>query len=228
MKALKHNIPIFQPSTLNDTEVIGNIKKLNPDIIVVVAYGQILPKRVLQVPKYGCVNVHASLLPKYRGAGPINWAIINGETRTGVTTMYMDTGLDTGDILLKEEIKIGADETAGELHDRLMNLGASVLDKTIDLIEISEIHPIPQDHKKASYAPMLTKKLGKIDWNKPAKEIKNLIRGTIPWPTSYTTYDGRTMKIWKSDIIYSTKIIDQGRFWWQKDCIWLPGKGFYP
>ncbi len=210
-KALKYNISIFQPGTLKDTEVIKNIKRLNPDIIVVVAYGQILPEEILQIPKYGCVNVHASLLPKYRGAGPINWVIINGGKKTGVTTMYMDAGLDTGDMLLKEEIKIGEDETAGELHDRLMNLGAGVLDKTLGLIETGKIQPIPQNHSEASYAPMLTKKLGKIDWSKPAEEIKNLIRGTIPWPTSYTTYDGKTMKIWKSEIVYSNKDYRPGK-----------------
>ncbi|QUH20891.1 methionyl-tRNA formyltransferase [Alkaliphilus sp. B6464] len=204
-KALEHNIPIFQPTTLKNEDVINEIKELNPDIIIVVAYGQILPKKVLEIPKYGCINVHASILPKYRGAGPINWAIINGEKKTGITTMYMDVGLDTGDMLLKEEIEIGENETAGELHDRLMKLGAKVLDKTIELLETDEIRGIPQNHDNSSYAPMLTKDLGKIDWSKSAKEIKDLIRGTIPWPTAYTTYNGQVMKIWKSRIIESNK-----------------------
>lgn len=200
-EALRHNIPVFQPDTLKDIDLIENIVKLRPDLIVVVAYGQILPKEILEIPKYGCINVHASLLPKYRGAGPINWVIINGETETGITTMLMDTGLDTGDILLKETIEIGENETAGQLHDRLMDLGARVLNKTIDLIKISKIEAKPQNHEEASYAPMLTKELGKIDWNKSAREIKNLIRGTIPWPTAYTTYDGQLMKIWESSVV---------------------------
>ncbi len=203
-KALKYNIPVFQPNTLKDTEVIKTIEKLDPDIIVVVAYGQILPEEILQIPRYGCVNVHASLLPKYRGAGPINWVIINGEKKTGITTIYMNTGIDTGDILLKEEIKIGEDETAGELHDRLMNLGAVVLDKTIGLMKSGEIQPVPQNNEEASYAPMLDKELGKIDWSRSAEEIKNLIRGTIPWPTSYTTYNGDIMKIWKCDVVHGS------------------------
>lgn len=210
-KALEHNIPIFQPNTLKDKDVIDEINSLNPDIIVVVAYGQILPKEILQIPKYGCINVHASLLPKYRGAGPINWVIINGEKKTGITTMYMDVGLDTGDMLLKEEIEIGDDETAGELHDRLMDLGSGVLDRTIKLLEANEITGIPQDHSQSSYAPMLTKELGKIDWSKSAEEIKNLIRGTIPWPSSYTTYDGQIMKIWKSRVIKSDKNYSPGK-----------------
>lgn len=219
-KALSYNIPIFQPDTLKDAEVFRNIEKLDPDIIVVVAYGQILPKGILQIPEHGCVNVHASLLPKYRGAAPINWVIINGERSTGITTIYMDEGLDTGDVLLKKEIKIYEDETAGELHDRLMNLGAEVLDETIDLIETGKTQPIPQDHKRASYAPMLTKEHGRIDWNKPAGEIKNLIRGTVPWPTSYTAYDGKTVKIWKSSVINSSKDYKPGVILEvKKDCI---------
>jgi len=219
-KALEHSIPIFQPTTLKNDDIINEIKDLNPDLIVVVAYGQILPKAVLEIPKYGCINVHASLLPKYRGAGPINWAIINGEKKTGITTMYMDVGLDTGDMLLKEEIEIGEDETAGELHDRLMKIGAKVLNKTINLLEVDEIISIPQNHDGSSYAPMLTKDLGRIDWTRPAQDIKDLIRGTIPWPTAYTTYGGKVMKIWKCrvikrDIEYNPgKVVEV-----QKDCI---------
>jgi len=178
-KALEHNISIYQPITLKNEDIINEIRDLNPDIIVVVAYGQILPKEILQIPKFGCINVHASILPKYRGAGPINWTIINGEKNTGITTMYMDVGLDTGDMLIKEEVEIGNDETAGELHDRLMKLGAKVLDKTINLLEDGKIKAIPQNHSQSSYAPMLTKDLGKIDWTKSAKEIKDLIRGTL-------------------------------------------------
>ncbi|MFW5649058.1 MAG: methionyl-tRNA formyltransferase [Candidatus Alkaliphilus sp. MAG34] len=219
-KALSYNIPIFQPDTLENVEVFENIEKLDPDIIVVVAYGQILPEEILRIPEHGCVNVHASLLPKYRGAAPINWVIINGEGSTGITTIYMDTGLDTGDILLRKEIKIYEDETAGELHDRLMDLGAEVLDETIDLIEAGKIQPTPQNHEEASYAPMLTKEHGRIDWNKSAREIKNLIRGTVPWPTSYTAYDGKTMKIWKSSVINSNKDYKPGIILEvKKDCV---------
>lgn len=221
-KAVEHNIKVFQPKNLKDQYVVNDLKELNPDLIVVVAYGQILSKEILDIPKYGCVNVHASLLPKYRGAGPINWVIINGEKTTGVTTMYMDIGLDTGDMLLKEEIEIGEDETAGELHDRLMNIGAEVLNRTIDLIEAGQVDPIPQNNDQSSYAPMLTKKLGKIDWNKSARDIRNLIRGTIPWPTSYTTYDGQIMKIWKSSIVNSNKDYKPGRIVEvNKDCIFV-------
>ncbi len=202
-EALKHNIPIFQPNTLRNLQIVEDTKNLNPDLIVVVAYGQILPKEILDLPRYGCINVHASLLPKYRGAGPINWVIINGEIETGITTMLMDTGLDTGPILLKEKVQIGEDETAGDLHDRLMDLGAVVLKDTIRLLETGEIELTPQNHDQSSYAPMLTKDLGKIDWNKSAKQIRDLIRGTIPWPTSYTSYDGQPMKIWRSSIVES-------------------------
>lgn len=200
-KALKYKIPVFQPKTLREAGTIEAIRDLRPDLIVVVAYGQVLPKAILGIPKHGCINVHASLLPKYRGAGPINWAIMNGEKKTGITTMLMDEGLDTGDILLKEEIEIGKDETAGQLHNRLMELGARVLAKTMDLLEKDGIRPVPQNHKEASYAPMLTKELGKIDWTRPAEEIKNLIRGTNPWPSSYTSYNGQDMKIWKASIV---------------------------
>jgi len=221
-KALQHSIPVFQPTTLKSENIINQIKDLSPDLIVVVAYGQILPKDILDIPRYGCINVHASLLPKYRGAGPINWVIINGETKTGITTMYMDVGLDTGDMLLKEEIEIGEDETAGELHDRLMELGATVLDKTINLLETNGITGIPQDNNESTYAPMLTKELGKIDWTKSAQEIKNLVRGTVPWPSSYTTYKGQIMKIWKSRIIESNKNYDPGKILEvQKDAIFV-------
>jgi len=219
-KALEHNIPVFQPTTLKSEDVISQLKDLNPDIIVVVAYGQILPKVILDMPKYGCINVHASLLPKYRGAGPINWVIINGEKESGITTMYMDVGLDTGDMLLKETIEIGDNETAGQLHDRLMELGAKVLDDTVNLIEAGKINPIPQRHDESSYAPMLDKELGKIDWYKSAQEIKNLVRGTNPWPTAYTTYDGKNMKVWKTSVIKDGKYYKPGIILEvKKDCI---------
>ncbi|EYE89275.1 methionyl-tRNA formyltransferase [Fervidicella metallireducens AeB] len=199
--ALKCNIPVYQPSKLkSDREVIDKLKDLNPDVIVVVAYGQILSKEVLDIPKYGCINVHASLLPKLRGAAPINWSIINGDTKTGITTMKMDVGLDTGDMLLKSEVEIGENETAGELHDRLMFLGAEVLIETLDRIEVNQVIPEKQDDSMSSYAPMLNKELGKINWNLDSKTINNLIRGVTPWPGAFTYYQNKMLKIWKSCI----------------------------
>jgi len=199
--AIKYNIPVYQPERLkNNQEVINIIKGFNPDVIVVVAYGQILPKDVLTLPKYGCINVHASLLPQLRGAAPINWAIINGFKKTGITTMLMDEGLDTGDMLLKREIDIREDETAGELHDRLMELGADLLLETLEKIEKGEISPEKQDDSLASYAPMLNKEMGHINWSQENEKIYNLIRGLLPWPGAYTFYDNNMIKIWKVKI----------------------------
>lgn len=207
--AIMHDILVFQPTTLKNEDVINQIQLLDPDLIVVVAYGQILPKSILDIPRLGCINVHASLLPQYRGAGPINWAVINGEKKTGITTMYMDIGLDTGDMLLKEEVSIGENETAGELHDRLMNVGADVLEKTMVLLESGKIKGTPQNHEESTYAPMLNKELGKVIWTDSAEKIKNLIRGTIPWPTAYTTMDGKPMKIWKCKTLNTIKSYEE-------------------
>lgn len=198
--AIEADIPVYQPISLKSPEVLETIKKLGPDIIIVVAYGQLLPKAILELPPFGCVNVHASLLPKYRGAAPINWAIINGEDKTGITTMYMDVGIDTGDMILKEELLIGEDETSAELHDRMAALGAEVLIKTLNLIETGNVVREPQDHQESSHASMLSKELGMIDWTKTASEIKNLVRGTIPWPTAFTTYKSEVMKVLKCTI----------------------------
>ncbi len=198
--AIEADIPVYQPISLKSPEVLETIKKLGPDIIIVVAYGQLLPKAILELPPFGCVNVHASLLPKYRGAAPINWAIINGEDKTGITTMYMDVGIDTGDMILKEELLIGEDETSAELHDRMAALGAEVLIKTLNLIETGNVVREPQDHQESSHASMLSKELGMIDWTKTASEIKNLVRGTIPWPTAFTTYKREVMKVLKCTI----------------------------
>ncbi|KPU43978.1 methionyl-tRNA formyltransferase [Oxobacter pfennigii] len=196
--ALSNNIKVLQPQVIkNDEEFIEAVKKANPDYIVVVAFGQILPKEILDIPKYGCINVHASLLPKLRGAAPINWSIINGDSETGITTMMMDTGLDTGNMLVKEAIKIGEKENSGELHDRLKILGAQTLIKTLKRIESGEIKGIPQEHEKSTYAPMLNKETGKIDWNKGSVGIKNLVRGTNPWPVAYGILDGQKLKIWE-------------------------------
>ncbi|QEY34034.1 methionyl-tRNA formyltransferase [Caproiciproducens galactitolivorans] len=195
------NIPVYQPKTLRTEEAAQLIRDLHPDAIVVVAYGKILPKEILAVPPYGCINVHASLLPKYRGAAPIQWAVINGEKETGVTTMYMAEGLDTGDMLLKEKIEIGSEETAGELHDRLSQLGAELIIKTLEGIEKGAIQRIPQGDSETCYASMLTKELSHIDWNKPAQEIHNLVRGLSPWPVADTTFHGKLLKIYKTKIV---------------------------
>lgn len=198
--ALEHNIPVYQPNKIKTPEMVELIRDLEPQIIIVVAYGHLLSKEILDIPPFGCINVHASLLPKYRGAAPINWAIINGEEVTGNTTMYMDVGMDTGDIILKDSLTIGEDETTGELHDRLSIMGADLLLNTIDLIERGEVERQKQNDEEATYAPIMNKELGNIDWNKSALEIKNLIRGTNPWPSAFTTYQDKTMKIWKSRV----------------------------
>ena len=186
-------IPVYQPEKLKNDALMPLLDELKPDLIVVTAYGRILPEYIINYPKYGCINVHASLLPKYRGAAPIQWAIINGEEKTGVATMQMDAGLDTGDILLVEETEIGEYETAEELFDRLAVLGGKVLVDTINNIE--SITPTPQNHDEHTYAPMITKETGKIDWTKSAKEISKLICGLNSWPLAHTTYKGETVKI---------------------------------
>lgn len=200
-KAIELGLKVFQPVNINTEESINIIKKEEPDAIVVVAYGQILKKDILNIPKYGCINVHASLLPKYRGAAPINWAIINGESITGITTMLMEEGLDSGDILLKKEVDILYNETAGELHDRLKVIGANLLTETLERLNNNSIVRIPQNHSEATYAPMMTKELGKIDWEKDAHTIYNLVRGTQPWPSTYTTYKDINVKILEVDIV---------------------------
>lgn len=196
--ALEYSIPVFQPQKLKDESVMKIISDLAPELIVVVAYGKILPLNIINFPKFGCVNVHASLLPKYRGAAPIQWSVINGEKVTGVTTMYMDEGLDTGDILLKSQINIDENETSGELHDKLSKLGSELIIKTIEEIKNNNLKRISQDNDKSCYAPMLNKDISIINWNKNAVEIHNLIRGLNPWPVAYTNYNGKKIKIYKS------------------------------
>ena len=198
--AQENGIEVFQPETLRDFAFKDELERLNPEMIVVVAYGRILPEYVLNFPKYGCVNMHASLLPKYRGAGPIQWAVINGEKKTGITSMLMEKGLDTGDMLLKVETEIGEYETAGELHDRLMVMGADLLIETIIQAEKGELNPEKQCDEESCYAPMLNKDTAKIDWSRSAKVVLNLIRGMNPWPIAHTLYKGETMKIYKAEI----------------------------
>lgn len=201
-KALEHNLPVYQPKRAREPEFIEQMRELNPDVMVVVAFGQILPKALLDIPKYGCVNVHASLLPKYRGAAPIQWAVIRGEKVSGVTTMQMDVGLDTGDMLMKTEVALAEDETGGSLHDKLSVLGGELLIETLKGLEAGTIQPEKQDDSQTGeYARMLDKALGKVDFSMPAEEIERLIRGLNPWPSAYTFYHGKTMKLWKAKVV---------------------------
>ena len=199
--AISKELKIYQPEKVRkNIDFIEEIKALEPDVICVVAYGKILPKEILEIPKFGCINVHGSLLPKYRGAAPIQWAVINGEKVTGVTTMYMDVGMDTGDMILKEETEIAPDETTGELWDRLAKIGAGLLVKTLEQIENKTAPRIPQG-EDFTMAPMLDKKMSKIDWeNKTAQEIKNLVRGLNPIMGAYAFLNGSKIKFWKVDV----------------------------
>ena len=199
--AKKHNLPIYQPEKVkNNEEFIQTIKLLSPEVICVVAYGKILPKEILDIPPYGCINAHGSLLPKYRGAAPIQWAIINGETTTGVTTMYMDIGMDTGDMILKEEVTIDENETTGHLWERLSKIGGNLLVETLKQIEEGKAPRLPQG-EDFSMAPMLSKELSKINWNNMTSiQIKNLVRGLNPIMGTYTMYQDKKIKLWKIDI----------------------------
>jgi len=194
--ALQHGLTLLQPEKVKEEAFQEGVRSLQPDLFVVVAYGQILPKSVLNIPKYGAVNVHASLLPRYRGAAPIAWAILRGEKVTGVTTMVMDEGMDTGDILLQSEVPIDDEVTCENLHDRLASLGAQLLSKTLQKMKAGEIRPIPQDHSKATYAPPLKKEDGHIRWEKEAGEIDRQIRAFNPWPGAFTKWDDRLLKIY--------------------------------
>ncbi|MDD3193278.1 MAG: methionyl-tRNA formyltransferase [Oscillospiraceae bacterium] len=196
--ALAHNIPVYQPEKMRDGTALEILKGLRPDGIVVAAYGRILPKEILELPPYGCINVHASLLPQYRGAGPVQWSVINGEETTGVTTMFMGEGLDTGDLLEQVETPIGQEETAGELMDRLAELGAGLLLHTLELLESGKAVRTVQDESKVTYAPMLKKKDGALDFSKPAKKLYDQIRGVSPWPGAYAYLDSRLLKIHKA------------------------------
>lgn len=199
--ALKHNIPVFQPKRVRNAKCIEELRKYDADVMVVVAFGQILPKEILEMTKYGCINVHASLLPKYRGAAPIQWAIIEGETVSGVTTMQMDEGLDTGDMIQKTEIILDKNETGETLHDKLAEAGAKLCVETLKAVEAGTATFEKQGETPTAYARMLDKKLGEIDWNKSAVSIERLIRGLNSWPSAYTLWDGKVMKIWEADVI---------------------------
>lgn len=194
--AMTHDIPVFQPKKIREQECIDKLREYQADVCVVVAFGQILPKEILEMTPYGCINVHASLLPKYRGAAPIQWAVIDGEKVSGVTTMQMDEGLDTGDMILKTEVPLDEKETGGSLFDRLSAEGANLCVKTLKALEDKTATWTPQGHTTTSYAKMLTKDFGNIDWSKSAVSIERLIRGLNPWPSAYTDWQGKTMKIW--------------------------------
>lgn len=208
--ALQYDLPIYQPVKVREESFVETIKEIAPDVIIVIAFGQIIPKSILDLPKYGCINIHASLLPKYRGAAPIQWAIIEGETKTGLTTMYMEEGLDTGDMLLKEEVNIAGDETGGSLHDKLAQLGGSLILKTLDAVENGTMVRIKQDDSQSTYVSMLDKKMGYIDFSKSAEEIERLIRGLNPWPSAYTCLDGKALKIWKADVLKEERAGETG------------------
>ena len=198
--AQEHGLQVFQPEKLKIRETYDLIKNLNPDAIVVVAYGKILPKNIIDMPKYGCINVHGSLLPRYRGAAPIQWSIINGDKVTGISTMFMDEGLDTGDILLQSKVSINGDETSEELKKRLSVIGADLLIKTLKELENGTLERIKQDDSQATLSPPLDKITGDIDWQKTAQEIHNLVRGSNPWPIAHTLLRGKNFKIYKSRI----------------------------
>lgn len=215
--ALERGIPVYQPATLRTPEAAALVASLSPEVIVVVAYGKLLPKEILQLPPHGCINVHASLLPKYRGAAPIQWAVINGDEVTGVATMQMDEGLDTGDILLVEETKIGENETSGELFDRLRELGAQVLVETLRQLEAGALERRPQGNEGASYASMLSRELSVIDWSRSAQEIHNLVRGLSPWPVACSVYQGKRIKIYQT-LVCGDESGEPGQV--------LPGKDF--
>lgn len=212
-EALKHNIPVLQPIKASNEEFVEQLRNYNAEVFVVVAFGQLLPKSIIDMPKYGCINVHASLLPKYRGASPIQWAVIDGCEYSGVTTMKMDEGLDTGDILLVKKVKLAAKETGGSLFDKLSEVGAELLIETLKGLEENSITPVKQNDSESSYVKMLKKSMGELDFSKATKDIECLIRGLNPWPSAFTHFNGKMLKIWDADVIENEADIDgDGQF----------------
>ncbi len=199
--ALKHNLPIFQPERIKREEAVSVLRQYDADIYVVAAFGQILSKEILEIPKFGCINIHASLLPKYRGAAPIQWAVIDGEEKTGITIQQMNEGIDTGDILLQKEYYLTKEETGESLFDRLCDLGAEAIVEVLPKLERGEIVPVQQNEAESTHAKMLSKAMGNIDFSKEATAIERLVRGLNSWPSAYTIYKGKTMKIWASEVV---------------------------
>ena len=199
--ALAAGIPVLQPQRARDEAFIEEIKSYQPDIILVAAYGKLLPKAVLDMPKFGCINVHASLLPKYRGASPIQWAVLNGDEKSGVTIMHMAETMDTGDIIMTKEVVLAPDETAGSLHDKLADIGGPLLIEAMDALETGRAPRIRQKEEEATHVKMLDKTMGDLDFSKPAVQLERWIRGLNPWPTAYTKLDGKLLKLWKAEVI---------------------------
>lgn len=226
-KALEYGIPVYQPVKARDPEFVSLLKEMKPDAMVVAAFGQLLPKTILDIPKYGCVNIHASLLPKYRGAAPIQFAVINGESVSGITTMMMAPTLDTGDILDQESVALDEKETGGSLHDKLSAIGGRLIIKTLKKLEDGTAVRTVQDEEKMTYYGMLKKSMGDIDWNQDAASIERLIRGLNPWPSAYTSWEGKTIKLWEADALEKEyegtcgQVVKTG-----KDCLYVKtGKG---
>ena len=208
IQAMEYGIPVYQPAKVREASFVEVLQGMEADVYVVIAFGQLLPKAVLELPKYGCINIHASLLPKYRGAAPIQWCVIDGERETGITTMMMDVGLDTGDMLEKAVIPIEEKETGGSLHDKLSMAGGDLILSTLKKLEEGTLVRTPQTDEGTCYAKMLTKSLGDIDWNQGAVSIERLIRGLNPWPSAYTMWNGKTIKIWAADVIAGREAAD--------------------
>lgn len=206
-RAMALGLPVYQPRRVRSEEFLETVRGLSPDVAAVIAFGQILPQAFLDIPRYGCINIHASLLPRYRGAAPIQWAVINGERETGVTIMQMDAGLDTGDMLKKQVIPIAPDETGGSLHDKLMTAGGPLLLDVLKELEDGTASPVPQTGESC-YASMLDKAMGDIDWSRDAVSIERLVRGLNPWPSAYTHWNGRTLKLWKAE---AAKLSESGK-----------------
>ncbi|MBR5798707.1 MAG: methionyl-tRNA formyltransferase [Lachnospiraceae bacterium] len=208
--ALSYGIPVLQPVKIKEPEAVAQLKEYPADLFVVAAFGQLLTEEILTMPKFGCINIHASLLPAYRGAAPIQWAVINGEEKSGVTIMQMAKGLDTGDMLLKKEIVLDAKETGESLHDKLMEVGAELVVEALPLIEAGEITPEKQDDALSTYAAKLTKEMGRIDFTQDAVSIERLIRGLNSWPSAYTNIQGKTLKIWEADVVAADRVGEPG------------------
>ena len=204
--AIEKGIGVMQPLKVKSKEFADELKAVGAELFITAAFGRMLPQEILDIPKYGCINVHASLLPKYRGAAPVNWVIINGEKKTGITTMFTDKGMDTGDMLLKREIEIPDSINAGELHDKLAALGARVLKDTLNKLVDGTLVRTPQPDEEATYAPMMNRDMGTIAWSRTSKQIHNLVRGTNPWPGAFTFYMGERMKIWRTEAVQNDRL----------------------